>query len=117
MRERTFSRLLSPAPLFSAGGVRGGLPAGLSLPSPGVASPASPAPPEPPQPCPSLLCLLSQIHVDKHDIVDALDIRYRDLLTVDPSVPLPFPAAVLIRAKALVVNLEVRRHPSWLAGS
>lgn len=32
--------------------------------------------------------------------------RYRDLLTLDPSIPIPFPAAILIRPKALCVNLE-----------
>ncbi|KAL4420981.1 hypothetical protein ABPG77_001300 [Micractinium sp. CCAP 211/92] len=49
------------------------------------------------------------VEVDKHRIVTALGIRYRDLLALDPSVPIPFPAAILIREKALVVNLETVR--------
>lgn len=44
--------------------------------------------------------------VDKHVLVYELGVRYRDLLTLDPSLPLPFPAAILIRERALVVNLE-----------
>ncbi|KAL4425925.1 hypothetical protein ABPG75_009941 [Micractinium tetrahymenae] len=49
------------------------------------------------------------VEVDKHRIVHDLGIRYRDLLALDPSVPIPFPAAILIREKALVVNLETVR--------
>lgn len=44
--------------------------------------------------------------VDKHVLVYELGVRYRDLLTLDPTLPLPFPAAILIREQALVVNLE-----------
>ncbi len=56
--------------------------------------------------------------VDKHRIVTALGIRYRDLLALDPSVPIPFPAAILIREKALVVNLEtVGARPAFVARS
>lgn len=38
-----------------------------------------------------------------------LGIRYRDLLTLDPTLPLPFPAALFIRERAIVVNLETVR--------
>ncbi|PSC73830.1 U4 U6 small nuclear ribonucleo Prp31-like [Micractinium conductrix] len=48
-------------------------------------------------------------HVDKHRIVADLGVRYRDLLALDPTVPIPFPASILIREQALVVNLEVVR--------
>jgi hypothetical protein len=43
---------------------------------------------------------------DKHGIVEELDIPYRDLRMVDPLVPIPYPAAIFIRDRALVVNLE-----------
>lgn len=81
--------------------------------SPTPAAPAMPDRPGPPRP---LLCSSHPAHtsqqVDKHRIVTALGIRYRDLLALDPSVPIPFPAAILIREKALVVNLEtVRLRP------
>ncbi|PRW58893.1 magnesium transporter MRS2-7 [Chlorella sorokiniana] len=49
------------------------------------------------------------VEVDKHKVVQELGVRYRDLLQLDPTVPIPFPAAVLIRPKALVVNLETVR--------
>lgn len=39
-------------------------------------------------------------------MVRELGIRYRDLLTLDPSVPIPFPAAILIRPKARSLSLE-----------
>ena len=42
-------------------------------------------------------------------VVRDLGVRYRDLLTLDPTVPIPFPAAILIRERALVVNLETVR--------
>ncbi|KAK2079687.1 hypothetical protein QBZ16_002082 [Prototheca wickerhamii] len=48
----------------------------------------------------------SEVEVDKHVLVYELGVRYRDLLTLDPTLPLPFPAAILIREQALVVNLE-----------
>lgn len=40
------------------------------------------------------------VEVDKHLVVQQLGVRYRDLLTLDPTVPIPFPAAILIRPKA-----------------
>lgn len=43
---------------------------------------------------------------DKHEIVEELDIPYRDLRMVDPLVPIPYPAAIFIRDRALIVNLE-----------
>ncbi|GAB4824059.1 hypothetical protein N2152v2_011105 [Parachlorella kessleri] len=49
------------------------------------------------------------VEVDKHRLVQDLCIRYRDVLTLDPTVPLPYPACLLIREKALVVNLETVR--------
>lgn len=33
---------------------------------------------------------------------------YRDLLTLDPAIPIPFPSAILIREHALIVSLEAR---------
>lgn len=36
----------------------------------------------------------------QHQLVRELGVRYRDLLTLDPTVPIPFPAAILIRPKA-----------------
>lgn len=49
------------------------------------------------------------LQVDKHLLVYQLGIRYRDLLTLDPTLPLPFPAALFIRERAIVVNLETVR--------
>ena len=49
------------------------------------------------------------LQVDKHELVQVLAVRYRDLLSLDPAVPIPFPAAILIRPRALVVNLETVR--------
>lgn len=51
----------------------------------------------------------SMLDVDKHRLVQDLNIRYRDLLTLDPSVPIPYPASFFIREKAMVVNLEAVR--------
>lgn len=51
----------------------------------------------------------SQTQVDKHVLVYELGVRYRDLLTLDPTLPLPFPAAILIRNRALIINLETVR--------
>lgn len=47
--------------------------------------------------------------MDKHVLVYELGVRYRDLLTLDPTLPLPFPAAILIRNRALIINLETVR--------
>ena len=47
--------------------------------------------------------------VDKHKLVQALRVRHRDILTLDPTVPIPWPAAILVRERALVVNLETVR--------
>ncbi|KAL3135886.1 hypothetical protein ABBQ32_007442 [Trebouxia sp. C0010 RCD-2024] len=44
--------------------------------------------------------------VDKHAVVAELGIHYRDLRILDPLVPTPYPTALFIREKALVVNLE-----------
>ncbi|DBB08201.1 hypothetical protein WJX82_009172 [Trebouxia sp. C0006] len=44
--------------------------------------------------------------VDKHAVVAELGIHYRDLRILDPLVPTPYPTALFIRDKALVVNLE-----------
>ena len=39
--------------------------------------------------------------VDRHRLVSDLNIRFRDLLTLDPTVPIPYPAALLIRQAAM----------------
>eukprot|EP00884_Botryococcus_braunii_P017222 jgi/Botrbrau1/4183/Bobra.0192s0043.1 len=49
---------------------------------------------------------MEYIPPDKHGIVEELDIPYRDLRMVDPLVPIPYPAAIFIRDRALVINLE-----------
>ncbi|GAB4823008.1 hypothetical protein N2152v2_010054 [Parachlorella kessleri] len=46
------------------------------------------------------------IEVDRHRLVADLNIRFRDLLTLDPTVPIPYPASLLIRERAIIVNLE-----------
>lgn len=38
--------------------------------------------------------------------MQTLGIPYRDLRILDPLVPMPYPTAIFIREKALVVNLE-----------
>ncbi len=48
------------------------------------------------------------LQVDKHRLVQDLCIRYRDVLTLDPTVPLPYPACLLIRWGGLVAPL-----PTW----
>lgn len=44
----------------------------------------------------------------RHLVRDRL-VRYRDSLLLDPTVPIPFPAALFIREKAIIVNLEAVR--------
>ncbi len=49
------------------------------------------------------------MQVNKKKIVDDLGVHYRDLRYLEPLVPTPYPAAIFIRDKALVVNLESLR--------
>ena len=49
------------------------------------------------------------IEFHKHRIVRDLNVRYRDAMMLDPSIPTPFQAAILIRDKALIVNIEAVR--------
>lgn len=42
-------------------------------------------------------------------MVRNLGIRYRDAIMLDPAIPLPFPASILVREKAIIVNLEAVR--------
>ncbi|KAK9817294.1 hypothetical protein WJX72_012299 [[Myrmecia] bisecta] len=49
------------------------------------------------------------VKVDKHTFVTELGVHYRDLRILDPLVPSPYPAAIFIREKALVINLEALR--------
>ncbi len=54
------------------------------------------------QPWPSATTLrYAAVQVDKHRLVQDLCVRYRDLLTLDPSVPIPYPASLLIRCVTL----------------
>ncbi|DBB07428.1 TPA: hypothetical protein ACH3X3_008910 [Trebouxia sp. C0006] len=46
------------------------------------------------------------IKVEKHQLVGYLNIPYRDLRILDPLAPIPYPTAIFIREKALVVNVE-----------
>ncbi|GFR49948.1 hypothetical protein Agub_g12055, partial [Astrephomene gubernaculifera] len=48
----------------------------------------------------------SIVRVDRHQLVADMGIAYRDLRAIDPALPIPTPTAVLIRERALVVNLE-----------
>ncbi len=54
-------------------------------------------------------CLPICAQVDKHRLVHELNIPYRDLRILDPMVATPYPCALLVREKALVVNLEAVR--------
>jgi hypothetical protein len=47
--------------------------------------------------------------LDKHAMVRDLGIRYRDSVMLDPSIPIPFPASLLVRESAIIVNLEAIR--------
>ncbi|KAK9792989.1 hypothetical protein WJX73_010706 [Symbiochloris irregularis] len=49
---------------------------------------------------------VSFLTVDKHAIITELGIHYRDLRFVDPMVTTPYPTAIFIRDRALVVNME-----------
>jgi hypothetical protein len=49
------------------------------------------------------------MQANKKKIVDDLGVHYRDLRYLEPLVPTPYPAAIFIRDKALVVNLESLR--------
>eukprot|EP00191_Tetraselmis_sp_GSL018_P021957 CAMPEP_0177621368 /NCGR_PEP_ID=MMETSP0419_2-20121207/27546_1 /TAXON_ID=582737 /ORGANISM="Tetraselmis sp., Strain GSL018" /LENGTH=644 /DNA_ID=CAMNT_0019121277 /DNA_START=295 /DNA_END=2232 /DNA_ORIENTATION=+ len=48
----------------------------------------------------------SYVQVEKQTLVQNLGIPYRDLRILDPLVPMPYPTAIFIREKALVINLE-----------
>ncbi|GLC56243.1 hypothetical protein PLESTB_001083700 [Pleodorina starrii] len=49
------------------------------------------------------------VKVDRHQLVADMGIAYRDLRAIDPALPIPTPTAILIRERALVVNLETVR--------
>jgi hypothetical protein len=51
----------------------------------------------------------SMTEICKHEMVRDLGIRYRDALMLDPLVPVPFPASLLVRQQAIIVNLEAIR--------
>ncbi len=44
--------------------------------------------------------------MDKHTLVERLGIPYRDLRQMDPFIAQPYPAAILVREKAIVLSLE-----------
>lgn len=52
---------------------------------------------------------LQWLQIDRQDLVHELDISYRDVRILDPLVSSPYPTALLIREKALVVNMEAFR--------
>jgi len=47
--------------------------------------------------------------IDRQDLVLMLNISYRDVRILDPLVATPYPTAMLIREKALVINMEAVR--------
>ncbi|KAK9795511.1 hypothetical protein WJX73_001908 [Symbiochloris irregularis] len=49
---------------------------------------------------------LSHIMADKHTLVSETGIAHRDLRVLDPLIANTYPTAILIREKALVINLE-----------
>lgn len=51
----------------------------------------------------------TRLEFHKHDIIRDLSIRHREAFMLDPLMPLPFPAALMIREKAIIVNLEAFR--------
>lgn len=53
--------------------------------------------------------LSAMVQIDRQDLVHELDISYRDVRILDPLVSTPYPTALLIREKALVVNMEAVR--------
>ena len=52
---------------------------------------------------------LTLVEFFKHAIVRDINVRYRDAFMLDPMIPIPFPASLLIREKALIVNFEAVR--------
>jgi magnesium transporter len=48
----------------------------------------------------------SMLAVERHDLL-RLGCRHRDLILVDPTLPLPVASVLLVRARALVINLAV----------
>ncbi|KAK9810373.1 hypothetical protein WJX72_009623 [[Myrmecia] bisecta] len=52
---------------------------------------------------------MTYVTADKHTLVTELSIPYRDLRMIDPLIPMPYPTALFIREKALVVNFESTR--------
>lgn len=49
----------------------------------------------------------TMIAIDRHHLVRSLKLRYRDLAAVDPTLPLPAPSVILVRARAVAINLDV----------
>ena len=44
--------------------------------------------------------------VDKHEIIRELNLASRDLITVDQDVPIAYPSGLLVRERAIIVNLD-----------
>ena len=51
-------------------------------------------------------CPLHPPQVDKHELVHGWKLRYRDLVVVDPTIPLPMPSVLLVRARAILAHLD-----------
>lgn len=51
--------------------------------------------------------LPTTIEIDRSYLIRALRLRYRDLAAIDPTLPLPAPSVILVRARAIAVNLDV----------
>jgi hypothetical protein len=47
------------------------------------------------------------IEIDRNYLIRALRLRYRDLAAIDPTLPLPAPSVILVRARAIAINLDV----------
>lgn len=47
------------------------------------------------------------IEIDRSYLIRALRLRYRDLAAIDPTLPLPAPSVILVRARAIAINLDV----------
>ena len=55
---------------------------------------------------PADISLFMPLQMDKHTLVERLGIPYRDLRQMDPFIAQPYPAAILVREKAIVLSLE-----------
>lgn len=52
---------------------------------------------------------INSLEFHKHSIIKFLGIRYREAMMLDPLIPIPFPAAILVRERAIIVNCEAVR--------